>query len=121
MADEIKVNVSIHAENGEYKESFTRQMVVDQTTLGTASGIQTIGTSEEDVATGDVSTPGITTLHNLDATNFVDYGMSDAGTMKALGRLKPGEFAMFRLKPSTTLRMVADTAPVKVRYWILSD
>jgi hypothetical protein len=87
-----------------------------QTGAGVYDNTLAIGTTAEDVSFGDV-VPGLVILQNLDDTNFVDFGMSDAGTIKPLGRLYPdGRWpAMFFLKPSTTLRMQADTASCNVR------
>ena len=53
---------------------------------GVFEAVLDIGTSEENVSFGDL-TPGLVILVNLDDANYVQYGMSDAGTMKTLGRL----------------------------------
>ena len=63
----------------------------------------------------DSSTPGVCVLHNLDTTNYVEYGMSDSGTIKKLAKLSPGDVHMIRIAASTTLRMQANTAACKVR------
>jgi hypothetical protein len=123
MANEISYNLQVSISNGTYKDSFTKLgAFITQNAQGAAGGIQTVGTTEENlVITDSVTTNGCIVLHNLDSTNFVDYGLDDAGTMKAIGRIKPGEAHWLRLKPSTNLRMKADTAAVRVEYLLLND
>lgn len=122
MANEITVSVGVQVTNGSLTDQF--QMVAlkrDQAASGKSDQVLSIGTSEEDVSFGDVATPGIVVLHNLDATNYVEYGMSDTGTMKKLGKLIAGDKAMFRMAASTTLRMKANTAACKVRVFCLES
>src|SRR5690554_1352951 len=78
----------------------------DQVLSATTSGIV--------VDYGDVTTPGIAILVNLDDTNFVGYGPDDTGLV-AFGRLLPGEVALFRFDPSADLVLQADTAACDVR------
>lgn len=108
--------ISLTLINGSLRASFpnvSRQY--DQTTVGMSDQVLTIGTSAEDVAFGDVATPGTVILHNLDSTNYVEYGMSDGGTIKTLCKLKAGRVNIIDLAASTTLRMIANTASCKVR------
>jgi hypothetical protein len=49
-------------------------------------------------------------MQNLDATNYIEWGFA---TTVYGGKLEPGEFALFRLKPSTTLYLKANTAACK--------
>ena len=121
MANELTINLNAYIANGQYKEAFTKQIAVTQNTLGAASGIHIVTTSEGNLSLGDVATGGYTILQNLDDTNYITFGLDDAGTMKACMKLEPGEFAMFRLKPSTNLRMLANVASCKVYYWVLND
>src|SRR4051794_16541464 len=104
MANEITYSMTVTCTNGSYSEIFRRQGTITQALQGAASGIQTIGTSEENLILTDITTNGAICLQNLDATNFVDWGLNDSGTMKAIGRIKPGESQFWRLKPGTTLR-----------------
>ena len=81
---------------------------------GTGPGIVEIGTSEENVSFGDIG-PGWVWMRNLDDTNYVQWGMSDSGTMKAVGRLMPQDlWTKFYLDTGVTVRMKADTAACKV-------
>lgn len=69
---------------------------------------------------GDVVTPGYCILENLDDTNFVDFGPDDTGLVP-MGRLLPGEVALFRFDPSADLVLQADTAACDVRVLIYAN
>jgi hypothetical protein len=111
MADEVKVQIQVVVQNGNFKDTFSPgQQKYDQTTgSGGNPGTVSIGTSEENIAFGDV-TPGWIVMQNLDATNFITYGADDASTMKTLGKLQPGGVACFELAAGVTIRALADTA-----------
>lgn len=116
MANEISATVGLSVVNGNLRISFpqlTRQY--NQTASGLSDQVLSIATTAEDVSFGDVATPGLCVLHNLDTTNYVEYGMSDGGTIKKLAKLSPGDVHMIRIAASTTLRMQANTAACKVR------
>lgn len=114
MAGTIRANFSGSVVNGSFNHTLPSvALSAVQTTLGAHCPIVTVGTSEEDLATGDVGTLGYLFLRNLDDTNYVQWGAEDT-TMKTVGRLMPGAFAWFQLEPGITLRWVANTAPVKV-------
>jgi hypothetical protein len=80
-----------------------------------------VGTTAEAMPTGDVGTLGRLFLHNRDTTNFVDFGPDSGGTLIPCVRLKPGEFAEFRLKPGVTYKGQADTGACDVDMELLSD
>ena len=116
MANEITSTIGLSVVNGNLRVQFpqvARQYT--QSASGLSDQVLSIGTSEENVAFGDVATPGLTVLHNLDSTNYVEYGQSDGGTMKKIGKLSPGDVHLIRIAASTTLRMLANTAACKVR------
>ena len=122
MANEITLKFSLQAENGFLKQSVNiGQLQVDQAAAGMAGGAQEIGTSEEIVDFGDVSTEGLLFLRNLDDTNYIEFGPEDTGAMVAVGKLEPGEFAFFRVKPSVVLRAQADTAACLLQVLLLED
>lgn len=116
MADEITLNSRLQLNNGTLDVDFRPgSITVDQATAGLSDQVLSIGTSEEDISFGDVATEGVCVLYNLDATNYVDWGVKDT-TMKAIGRLKPSHIpAIFNMKAGTILRMQANTAACKVR------
>lgn len=115
MADEITLNVRLQLDNGALDYDFRPGTItVDQATAGLSSQVLSIGTSEESISFGDVATEGVCCLYNLDATNYVDWGV-DNTTMQAIGRLKPSHIpAVFSMKAGTTLKMQANTAACKV-------
>lgn len=121
MANELTVSVSASLVNGNHRASFAPGAIqVTQAAQGMHGPVVSVGTSEEDLAVGDVGTLGWLFLRNLDPTNFVTYGPKDT-TMKAFGRLEPGEIACLRLEPGITLRWQADTAACKVQVMLLED
>ena len=121
MADEIKLTIKGKVTNGEYKTDWSfSQFSVDQAASGAASGVQSVGTSAENIAGGDVSTPGYLFLKNIDGTNYVDVGVDNTGFV-AMAKLKAGEQACFRVAGSTTIQLKANTATCKVQYLLLED
>lgn len=122
MSNEIRITSGIAVSNGNL--SFTQQFGTkqyDQASVGgPVPGQLTIGTTEEDVSLGDLTTPGWCIMQNLDDTNFCQWGFS-AGVYG--GRLGPGETAgPFRLDPGlASLYMKADTAAVKVLIYAFED
>lgn len=122
MADELQITLSSRLSNGNLKDVIESNVYkVTQDTIGAHMPVVSVGTSEEDLSVGDVAILGWAYLRNLDATNYVTYGPSAAGSMVAFGRLEPGEFAMLRLSPGITLRWKADTAAVKVLVRLYQD
>lgn len=116
MPNEFTTTVGVTLTNGNLRVSFpqvSRQS--NQTTAGLSDQVLSIGTSEENVSFTDITTPGLCVLHNLDSTNYVEYGQSDGGTMKKVGKLAAGDVHLIRIAGSVTLRMQANTAACKVR------
>jgi len=121
MANEITLTIKDRVSNSGYKTDWANgQNSITQTAQGAASGIQAVGTSAENIAGGDVSTPGILFLKNLDGTNFVEFGKDNTGFV-AVGKLEAGEEAVFRVADSTTIQLKADTAACDVMYLLLED
>lgn len=110
MADEITMSFYLTITNGDFSDVINPGSIqIDQSAKGWYAAIVNVGTTEEDLAFGDLSVPGLCYLRNLDATNYVKFGPKDT-TMKLLGKLLPSEFAFFRFGASVTLRWQADTA-----------
>lgn len=120
MADEIFISARIRVSNGNL--TFDRNIgsrLYDQSAIGGPTpGYVTIGTSEESISFSELGTLGWVLMENLDATNYVDWGFS---TGVYGGRLEPGGIALFRLRPSTTLYLLADTAACKCLINALED
>lgn len=121
MAGTLSLKIYGTLVNGEQSLAFgsnTADSVV-QTGQGTHAGVAVVGTSEEDLGIGDISTLGYLYIKNLDSTNFITYGPKSGGVMIDFGRLRAGEHAVIRLEPGITLRWVADTANVKVEFLLM--
>lgn len=116
MADDLRLNISLtHTKSPKIGWRPVDAIMADQTGSGRFEQTLSIGTTAEDVAFGDTA-PGLVILWNEDDTNYVDFGMSDAGTLKTIGRLYPETNwpAMFFLSPGQTLRMQANTGACDV-------
>ena len=119
MAGLITAQLTFEVTNGNFNDAYkapaSNPIALTQTTEGGGNpGFVTIGTSEEDIAFGDV-TPRVVIIENLDATNYVQYGPKSGGAMIVDKRISPGSFAFFELDSGVTLRMKANTAPVNCR------
>lgn len=123
MAGTISLKVLMNLVNGVHKETFgsSNNITIVQDAIGAHAPVVTVGfAAEEDLPIGDISTLGWLFLQNLDSTNYVTYGPKDT-TMKAFGRIEPGEYAALRLEPGITLRWQANTGNVKVKVMLLED
>lgn len=120
MANEISVNVGVQLSNGALNDAASIQFREDQVAAQLAGGTQTIGTSHEAIALGDVSTPGPSLLVNLDSTNFVEIGIDDSSVFVPMVKIAPGQAALIQPADSVTLYAQADTAPVVIRRLIPS-
>lgn len=86
---------------------------------GTA-GIQSViavGTSDETLALGDISTIGWVYMKNLDPTNYISVG-SD-GTLYPL-KMKPGEPMLVRWN-AAAIHVKSNTAPCNMEYVLIPD
>lgn len=121
MAGEITASGSLICENGLHViATQVTNLSVDQAAQGGNGGVVAVGTAEENMPVGDVSTLGWVFVRNLDDVNYVTWGPDSSG-MVAIGRLEPGEFAIFRLEPGVTLRWQANTASCNVFLQLLED
>ena len=119
MADEISLSSRLRVSNGNSLFERSLSKTFDQASVGGPTpGYVTIGTSEESIAFGELGTVGWLLMENLDDTNFVEWGFA---TGVYGGRLEAGEPAVFRLNPSTTLYLKADTAACKCNVYAFED
>ena len=120
MANEISVTGRLKVANGNL--SFDKNIgtkTFDQAAAGGPTpGYLTIGTSEESEAFSELTTEGWLLMENLDTTNYVEWGFA---TGVYGGRLEAGEFALFRMNPTGTLYLKANTAACKVLINCLED
>ena len=122
MANEIRLTLNMDVNNGAFTFKGRHSFQVDQSAIGGGNpGVVDIGTSEEDIDFGDITTEGYAVLKNLDDTNYVQYGPKSAGSMVAFGRLKAGEVAVVRLEPGVIIRAIANTAACKVEVRVMED
>ena len=115
MANEISITVRVEVKKGNFSDLFNSgRKTFDQAGDGGGNpGVVALTTSEVNIDFGDI-TPGYVVMQNLDDTNSVNLGQDDAGTMKTIGEIEPGGFAMFKLATGQTLRMAAATGTADV-------
>ena len=119
MANEITATVSVAFAKGNIpSQTFPASFSVTVSGSNYMRTVQTVGTSAEAMTLGDVATPGVAIIHNLDGTNFVTVAANntDAPAVK----IKAGETWPFRIS-GTTPFLQADTAPVQVEFLVISD
>ncbi len=124
MASEIQFTYSLMVNNPQngigvaINKTFP-QKTINQATQGISHNILSVTTANLALSMGNVATPGVTWITNLDATNFVDIGIREAaGNFAAFMRIFPGESWPFRANPSVALYGAANTANVKIEYTI---
>jgi len=117
MANELSSQCGLSYSKGgdvfQASESFTINV------SGTAriSGRQNIGTAEEQLVLGDVSSVGIVWIKNLDTTNFITVGTV---TNQRGFRINAGESFPFRAA-NNAIFVAANTAAVDVSYAVFSN
>jgi hypothetical protein len=98
------------------KTSRTENIKVDVTGDSFTHEIQSVGTSEEELAQGaDLGTPGYIFLKNLDSTNYVEVG-STTGVYNL--KLLAGEVAIYRHN-SATVFAKANSSACLVEYLLV--
>ena len=119
MANEGRITV-----NASFTKSGTTESKNLTDTFDVASAIfnkarQTIGTSDETLALGDVSSLGFIVAHNCDATNYIELGYT-SGTYAI--KLKAGEICGFRAGSGmSAIHAKANTGSCDLEYFLISD
>lgn len=116
MANELAVSGNIRYQKAGVDEVLTFSQAVDVAGSALSRQVLFIGTTEEAVLMGDVTSPGYVVAHNLDTTNYVQIG---AETAEYCIRLKAGQRAIFPLE-GTTIFAKANTAQCSVLFLIFS-
>ena len=121
MAGEITITPNITLRNSRLRHQYSPgKIVIDQSTARVYSQVYTIGTSEESITSwGDIETPGVMQLLNLDATNYVEWGPA---TGSYIGHLTANDgssttglpWAIWYGHSTTDLYLKADTAACDV-------
>jgi len=119
MADELTITTQLVFEKGNTKvRRGSKDVTIDVTGTDMIHATQAVGNaSAENVAKGEITTPGYMWVKNLDGTNFVQIGYDDSG-FKPTVKLLAGEEALFRCA-QTTPQAQADTAAVNIEYIIV--
>lgn len=121
MAGTYTYNVNVNLVNGTYTYNFAPNGNITQNNLGAVSQVVSIPTTPTTISTTGLTTAGYCFVQSLDATNYVQIGTTVSGTFYPIIKIEAGEFAVFRLDPSVTLQMKANTAAVEVAYCIQND
>lgn len=101
MANEITISCGMSFKKGStvYRSQPTSFRADMDGNKGPSPGAITASVFGTSVAFTELSTPGWCRLQNLDAVNFVQYGIYDTGgaVFYPLGELLPGEITILRL------------------------
>lgn len=118
MSREIQLAASVRfSKSGSIIETVLASMYVDVSGLGGIKSKVTIGTTDETLDLGDITTPGYLVIKNLDSTNYVSWGPD--GTVYP-NKAKAGEFAVVRWN-GAAIHIKANTASCEVEYTLLPD
>jgi len=126
MAATITINVGLSLKDGTTKldsPDSVLQTTETQTIQALDDKIVLVGqAAEEDLPiAADIATLGWCLLHNLDPTNYVQWGPKSAGVMVPVGRLAAGKRHVLKLEPGITIRWRANTGDCRVRVRIFND
>lgn len=107
MADEIEVYGRLSLNDGTNDVKKAMRALIDITGADYYLGTQTVGTSEEALNLGDITTVGYLLIENRDTTNYVTYRPATGGTDTV--RIPAGGFALFYAETSAPY-VIANTA-----------
>ena len=114
MADELRLGVVLSFSKGSAGVNKTANIEVDVAGDSYVSAVQEIGTTEEVLVEPDaLGTPGYVYVRNMDATNYVEVGITASYTIKLLA----GDFALF--PAAAAIYAKANTAACNVEYIII--
>lgn len=128
MANEARIHSSLQINKGNLKPR-SSPTVFTATVTGTngpTPGAIAVSTSGVNVDFSALTTPGFCRIANLDATNYVTWGIYDGVYFFPMGEILPGEFYVIRLSRSlggespgtgtgNRFRLVANTSACKVQ------
>jgi len=118
MANEVTFTGQLGVSNGNFTPpSISETGSADQASIGLVHNDQNIGTGGEALVTGDLSAAGWAMFKNTDGTNFVTIYDADSASqdfIKLLAGKTAGPLPLGTLSVSAK----ADTASVKLEYWI---
>ncbi len=116
-ANAISLNLNVNVRNGSFVDSFNPGNIsASQATPGRGGQTQSIPTTAGgtvlNAALPTGAAEGYCCLQNLDATNYLTWGVQSGGSMVTVGTLNPGEPAVFRLAAGVVLMAIANAAAV---------
>lgn len=117
MANELSLQSGLSYSKGGDTAQVNESFSISVSGTARISGRQNIGTTEEQLVLGDVSSVGIVWIKNLDATNFITVG-TVAGQRGF--RINAGESFPFRAANNAVF-VAANTAAVDVSYAVFSN
>lgn len=125
MANEITATINLTVSNGNFVESYSPTMTIDQTVAGGGNpGTITaaLAPSETTVTLTDMTSPGYCLMKNLSTLYSMTFGPDSTGLVD-FGKIGPGEIALFRLDPAATFKIQTDTGGVasEVQIMVFED
>ena len=121
MADEIRLNATLQYEDTDLAEINLQMsdLLADVATLKYVEVKQSVGTSEEALVLGEITSPGWLFAINRDTTNYIELRVATGGAKFA--KLLPGEFCLLRLGSGATAPFaIANTAACMLQYALIS-
>lgn len=116
MANEISVTTTLTVSSGNSGSSRTHSdATIAQSAAGLDCQMLQVTTGAVSLTPVGVGTEGWLYMRNLDATNYVDWGIAS----NHIGRMMAGESVVFRLKAGATLNLQANTATCEVEVFLL--
>lgn len=99
MANEARVNSSLQINKGnlQFRSNPTTFQATITGAKGPVPGAITAAVLGTNVNFSELTTPGLCRITNLDAINFVTFGVYDGTSFYPLGEILPGEFYVLRL------------------------
>jgi hypothetical protein len=104
MANEIKLASSLQIKNGVFQYNHATSLAITQVNIGGGNpGLVQFSTTQEQITFGELSTPGLVLVQNMDSTNNIQLGNYVSSVFYPIVRLNPGESYVFRLHESVVL------------------
>lgn len=117
MSNEVEISFGFKLLKDLHLEQYdVSQWTADQTGVGSLKSVIEVGTSEEVISYGDITTPKFCIFRNLDDTNYVVVGPESGGSMVEMIRLQPGEWGFLPLGSSVVVRAQANSSACKVLF-----
>jgi hypothetical protein len=119
MAAEITLSASLAVDNGVFDESLSRSgWRFDFSGTKVTKHVQSIGTSEEAIDLGEISTLGWILAVNLDNTNYVEIRLGTGASNDCIKLPAKGGLALFHAGSDMTAPYaIANTAACLVEFF----